>query len=125
MDENLVGYLLNALEPDEQREVEVTLQEYPETRNRLEALRQALDHLAVDSEGDDPPAGLWVRTLARVAEHRCRELPRAPTRLAFPSALGRSPWQRMDVAVAAGILLCFGLLVPPALNFVRYRADIV
>jgi prepilin-type processing-associated H-X9-DG protein len=125
MDENLVGYLLNALEPDEQHAVEVALQECPETRNRLEALRQTIDHLAVDSERDDPPAGLWIRTLARVAEHRCRELPHAPTRLAFPPALGRSGWRRMDVAVAAGILLCLGLLIPPSLNYVRYRSDIL
>ena len=77
MDENLIGYLLNALEPREQREVEDALHNFPETQRRLELLRQALDPLAVDSEASDPPSGLWVRTLARVAEHRCRELPRA------------------------------------------------
>jgi len=124
MDENLVGYLLNAIEPDEQRAIQKELRENAETRRRLELVRQALEPLAADAEASDPPAGLWVRTLARVAEHRCRNLPHAPSTLTYRPAASRLSWRRADALAAAGILLCLGLLVPPALNYVRYRSEI-
>ena len=46
-------------------------------------------------------------------------------KLAFRPEGARPGWRRLDVAVAAGILLCLGLLIPPTLNYVRYRADIL
>jgi hypothetical protein len=42
MDENLVGYLLDALEPDDHRRVEDNLRVSPEARRRLDALRRLL-----------------------------------------------------------------------------------
>src|SRR5581483_8285319 len=78
MDENLVGYALNALDPDGQREVEAYLLTHPAARQRLEAVRQALQPLATDRDAIEPPDGLRIRTLARVAEYRRQELPAAP-----------------------------------------------
>jgi prepilin-type processing-associated H-X9-DG protein len=123
MDEDLIGYLLDAIEPKERRVVEESLRANPEAQRRLDLLRQSLEPLA-DVEAIEPPAGLWVRTLARVAEYRCRALPQAPATLAFRQAAPSRGWRRPDALVAAGILLCLGLLIPPSLSFVRDRANI-
>src|SRR5262245_4004200 len=102
MDENLVGYLLNALDPETHREVEARLAADPAARERLDQLRQALEPLEADRAEFEPPAGLAVRTLARVAEHTCQDLPRAPVTAASRApGLARSLLRRADVLVAA------------------------
>ncbi len=116
MDENLVGYLLKALDADEQRDVEKHLREHPEAQKRLEHLRQRLDLLARDSLSAEPPAGLWIRCLARVAEHKCRTLPIAPPPVARSSPAPRATWwRRADVLVAACLLVLVGGLGLPLL----------
>jgi hypothetical protein len=113
MDENLVGYLLKALDADSTREVEAYLRTHPEERNRLEQLRRVIAPLAVDMD-DEPPPGLCVRTLARVAEYHCRKLPAAPP--PEPAQVAEAPilpsWRWADVLIAASILLCLFLLLP-------------
>src|SRR4029077_10488503 len=107
------------------RETEKYLLRNPEAREELDRLREALEPLEADRDTDDPPSGLWVRTLARVAEHQCRHLSSAPRRLAIHSeATHRSWWRRADVLVAASILLCVSLIVPPILAKIRYPHDI-
>jgi prepilin-type processing-associated H-X9-DG protein len=108
MDANLIGYLLKALDADEQREVEKYLREHPEAQKRLEQLRGRLDLLARDAGDDDPPAGLWVRTLARVAEHKCRTLPAAPAADRAAPPPRTTWWRRADVLVAAMLLVLVG-----------------
>jgi hypothetical protein len=126
MDEQLLGYLIDALEPDERREVESYLQLNPEANEQLENLRLALEPLASDAEPIDPPDGLWLRTLARVGEHNKRPaLPAAPiTAGSRALAAPRTWWRRADVLVAASILLCVGLLVPPGITKLRFQAAI-
>jgi len=110
MDENLIGYLLKALDADEQREVEKYLREHPEAQKRLYQLRLRVDVLARDAGDGEPPPGLWVRTLARVAEQKCRTaLPSAPPAAARSSVGGRPTWwRRADVLVAAALLVLGG-----------------
>lgn len=108
MDENLVGYLLKALDADEQRTVEMQLSDHPEAQRRLEHLRRRLDLLACDAVDADPPDGLWVRTLAAIAEHKCRDLPRAPLARPEAAVAGRAWWRRADLLVAAALLLIVG-----------------
>jgi hypothetical protein len=121
MNENLVGYLLNALDPETHREVEAHLRTNPEAQHRLELLRRALEPLAADADAEEetPPPGLWVRTLGHVAHDQChrrrrtedrpdrRPLPRAPWP-ADAAQPGRSWWRRADVLVAA-VVLCAAL----------------
>jgi prepilin-type processing-associated H-X9-DG protein len=127
MDENLVGYLLKALDTETYRDVVTYLREQPEAQKRLETLRRALAPLAADDEDVDPPKDLWIRTLATIAEYRCRDLPRAPAPppVAKPPAPPRSWWRRADVLVAAGLLLCLTLLTPPALNYYWHHHNIL
>jgi prepilin-type processing-associated H-X9-DG protein len=62
--------------------------------------------LAADRAPLEPPAGLAVRTLGRVAEYCCRELPRAPLDTAARAAVpSRAFWRRADVLVAATVLV--------------------
>jgi hypothetical protein len=126
MDENLVGYLLHSLEPEEQRAVEAHLRAQPDAQRHLSLIRKALQPLAADREKITPPAGLWVRTLARVAEHRCRDLPLIPKApLVRPAAPPRSWWRRADVLVAASLLLILLPLIPPGLSRLRYHQNLL
>jgi hypothetical protein len=124
MDENLVGYLLNALDADTQRQVEAHLHTDPEAPRRLDLLRQALEPLAADAEVPEPTPGLWVRTLARVVEGSTPELPRAPATLPLRRAAAPRPrWRRPDVLVAAAVLVALFSLAPPALFRFKLSRD--
>jgi len=114
LDENLLGYLLKALDDDTTAALEGRLQAEAETRWRLEHLRATLEPLAAD-KGDGPlPSGLAVRTLARVAEHCCLHLSQAPAAICR-AAPPRSWWRRADIVVAASLLLLAAGLGLPAL----------
>src|SRR5579859_6663704 len=98
MDENLVGYLLNSLDPDAQRQVEEYLRAQPDEAAKVERLRQALAPLAA---APAPPPGLVPDTLARIAEYQCQPLPPAPKPL--PTERQPGDWhlpRRIDVLVA-------------------------
>jgi prepilin-type processing-associated H-X9-DG protein len=125
IEENMVGYLLDAINATEHREMESYLRSNPEARQQLGRLREALEPLSADLDSDEPPAGLWVRTLARVAEHQCRPLPAAPSIPASRRVVpGRASWRRADVLVAASIFLCATLLAGSVANELRARYNI-
>jgi prepilin-type processing-associated H-X9-DG protein len=119
-DIELIGYLLDALEPQERTAVEMYLHANPAAVDRMEALKTSLALLAVDRDIPAVPAGLATRTLARIAAHvagpdettpvpargRLGAPPRAEPEL--PVIGGRF---RFDVIVAASIaLVAFGLV---------------
>ncbi|HTU23125.1 MAG TPA: hypothetical protein VMG10_34130 [Gemmataceae bacterium] len=109
MEENLVGYLLNALDDEPHQQVEASLQESPELRARLELLERGLDPLAADRGTPEPHPGLVLSTLARIAEYQCRKLPDAPSPpLSQSVPVGRSRLRRPDVLVAALLLIVLG-----------------
>jgi hypothetical protein len=116
MDENLIGYLLRALDPDENREVEAYLRKNPEGRARLEALQQGLTPLAADADLEEPPRTLALDTLARIAEYRCRTLPAAPRLSPQQVEVPARHWsRRADVIAAALLLILVGGLGAPLL----------
>ena len=104
MDENLVGYLLHALDEDGERQMQAYLAGDAEARQKLENLRRGLEPLEADRDELTPPTDLLVKTLARVAEYCSQTLPHAPV---SPQSGGsyRNPWRRVDVLVAAAVLL--------------------
>jgi hypothetical protein len=116
MDENLVGYLLKTLDLPTHQEVEAYLRGHPEARARLDLFERALAPLSADAEDPDPPPGLVLGTLARVAEYRCRKLPAAPPppRQQVGSA-GRRWSRRADWLVAASLLILVGGLCVPGI----------
>jgi hypothetical protein len=102
LDDNLVGYLLDALDEDTRREVDVYLKTHPSARQKLDRLRLALSPLAADREPEEPPPGLVQATLALVDSERNRALPKAP-QLARRQA-GATSWWRRSELIAASIL---------------------
>jgi prepilin-type processing-associated H-X9-DG protein len=119
MQDQFVGYLLNALDPATHRQVDRYLAAHPECHEQLELLRQAMQPLDFDREVDDPTPGLAMRTLAHIAEHTSRRLPQAPPEVSRGPAAGRTWWRRSDVLVAASLLLCVLLFTPPVLSHIR------
>jgi len=103
MEENLLGYLLQAEDAEMLRHVENYLTAHPEAQQRLELLRRALEPLAADADGNAPPE-LWVKALGRIAEFQCRALPFAPVPLSTPLQ-PRQWFRRADAVVAAAVLL--------------------
>jgi prepilin-type processing-associated H-X9-DG protein len=124
MDQNLIGYLLDALEPDERAQVEVYLKAHPEARARLEALRQSLARLEADRDELEPPPGLAERTLAHVAGG-AEGLPRAPRPVGRFGGPGRRGWRRADLLVAASLLLVAAGLAVSGLFRLRESHDVL
>lgn len=122
LDENLVGYLLNALDDDSRRGVEVYLRTNPAARHKLARLRELLAPLAADRDVTPPP-GLARATLARVRQ-AVPALPAAP-RLSAAQVGARGWWRRTDVLAAAACLLISVGLGVTWLVSARQRADIV
>jgi hypothetical protein len=139
MEENFVGYLLNALDADTHRDVESYLAAHPEARQRADLLRRALEPLAADA-AEEPSPGLWLRTLAHVARHEAHrpdrptlrladhlgDLPPAP-RPAAAQVVGpsRSRWRRADVLVAAVLLFAVVGLGASLLPGLWYRQQVL
>ncbi|MBI2823073.1 MAG: hypothetical protein HYX69_00115 [Planctomycetia bacterium] len=118
MREQLLGYLLGALEPSETALVEARLSEDPQLRRELETVRASLaplDEAEEESEALDPPPGLASRTFQLVRSH------------AGWSAVGQATgaagaWRAPDYMIAAGIFLAASMLVFPAIHNSRIGA---
>lgn len=120
MREELLGYLLGALEPDEHRAIETQLRDCPELRDELETLRATLLPLEASAgtqspELCEPPPGLAERTCQYV---RCRL---GPTVAQFA---GSSQWRLQDMVVAMGIFVAGSLLLFPAVLNSRQHAQL-
>jgi hypothetical protein len=116
MREELVGYLIDALEPDQRAAVEAQLAVDPHLQRDLEVLRGSLTILQWDREHFDPPAGLAARTCQFVAMQANTTI--AP---AVPSA---SRWRMADLVVAAGIFIAASMLFFPAIYHSRYSSQV-
>jgi hypothetical protein len=82
-DEDLIGYLFDLLDPAERAVISARAKADPELAARLEHLRAVAGPMlaVMDVERDEPPeppAGLVVRTIARVAVHVAEHEPRRP-----------------------------------------------
>jgi hypothetical protein len=137
MREDLLGYLLNALDDAERQRVFEALQKDPQLRQELESLRHQLRRLDATNVDFEPPAALAEltcdlvegyaeeRPLAAPAKRQTRSVGWARVRSAacetcFPSGT----WSAADTIVMAGVLLAVSLLFFPAIAGSRYRAQI-
>src|SRR5580658_1913351 len=89
-DEDLLGYLIGGLDPEECGSVEAHLQVSPETLVRLEQLRLSLLPLEAAREIGLPPHGLAERTIARLESHLAalEAIAKHPSEVATRSAPG-------------------------------------
>lgn len=114
MRDQLIGYLVGALEPDEHRTVAARLAGDPELRRSLDHLQASVAPLAADAGHCDAPHGLAERTCRRVL-HRSILVANSPRTV--PAG-----WSWSDLAVAAGIFVAASLLFFPAVNRSREEA---
>jgi len=122
--DELVGYLLDALDEGETRRVETALadpRQGPALRADLDTLRQAIRPLAFDRESIDVPAGLAARTLQFVATQTAVDPERRPkptSRMFSPAEDGHEAprsrrWLDRLIVGATAVAAC--VLVAPLL----------
>src|SRR5438105_2091469 len=87
-DDDLIGYLFDLLDPDDRAALGKRLAGDPAGLVRLKALREAVAPLEADRADPDPPEGLAVRTVARMAAYLVAHEPRPP---ANPPAVPARP----------------------------------
>lgn len=124
MRDQLIGYLLDALEPHERAELERKLQSDSQLRKELRTLPHSLTGLDADRGHYEPPQGLVERTLEFVTEHEFRslDLPRMTPDTSPPIA--RSRLTLAELVVAAGLLVAVSMLFIPAVSQSRHTASI-
>ena len=114
----LLGYLLDALEPDERDALEQKISSDPALAAEVESLRDQLDPLMDDDEPIEIPAGLAQRTCHFVAARS--QIERDTTR---PTG-STSQWTMQDIGVAAGIFVAASMLFFPAVMTSRNNARV-
>lgn len=119
MNDNLIGYLLNALDPAEREAFEAEVRKQPKLKSEIESLARFLKPLEADREQLETPKGLFINTLAKIAEHRCPSLPYAPTLPLRPVHGNRSWFRKVDLLAAACLLVVVGGLAMPLLISMR------
>lgn len=138
MHEDLLGYLLGALDADEQRRIETELARSSELRSELRRLRECLEPLDSLAEPFEPPTGLAERVCEAV--HRCKEdsdlwddrpVPTSVIEARSRAASGRASgelayrsYSLSDAVVLALVGLAAFTLFLPALANSRYAARI-
>ncbi len=130
----LLGYLIGALEPDEERALDQQVARDAELRRELARLERQLAPLRPARTFLKPPAGLAARTCEFVAlfGSPVKPLPPETTRPGRPRASRMSPavappssatpWGWTELAVALTVLICIGLALVPAIHRARSYA---
>ncbi|HQR41680.1 MAG TPA: hypothetical protein PLX97_03325 [Gemmatales bacterium] len=145
MKPDLLGYIIHALPPQEEREVEELLENQPELRKELQRIRPLLKALDTQEEFE-PSKDLIFRTLrAAATAHSQEEAARKPVSQPVlpvkpatktgvhqlpglepwkPSELETVPtnWRRADAWALIAVILLIVIAIPPVLQYVRDRA---
>ncbi len=132
MQENLLGYLLGALDGPEHETMQRQLDNDPLLRRQLSELELKLAPLEEERWQHEPPPGLAAATCALVAKHAAKPEANNSVQVVRRRS-GLSPamsewnprkhgWDLIDAVVAAGIFLAAGLLFFPAIAQSRYQA---
>lgn len=136
LEQELLGYLLEALEDSERESVEEQLRRDSKLRRQLGRMRRLIQPLQQTRRQYTPPADLVARTCQFVASHselRAETASEAPIKrpaalqtgatsaaVAPPSWVSRFSWQ--DLAAAAVIVAAATLLILPAIENSRFNA---
>ena len=128
MRENLLGYLLGALDEPEQERIEAQLQRDPQLQADLERLDAVLDALRAGRNSYPPPEGLAEQTCEYVAA----EAERLKVTLADKSAATAAGgglqktrrWTLADLVVGGGVVAAAALLFFPAIAHSRFQSQV-
>ncbi|EAQ80916.1 hypothetical protein DSM3645_12886 [Blastopirellula marina DSM 3645] len=114
MRDNLLGYLLNALEEDEARDVEVMAERSPETQQQLQRLQSHVDLLENSWVDVAPPAGLAARACAFLDTPVGRKSSSAESSAAATKELDETPMEDRPIAKGSR---AFGALTSESSRF--------
>jgi hypothetical protein len=124
--EHLLGYLLEALDPHDQEQVEAELEDNPALSEELARLELTLGRVGLRESAEcyDPPPGLARRTcrfVARQASRIAEASPPAPQAVAAPFPR-RFTWS--DLVTLAAVLIAGVSLGLPAILSSRFQAQV-
>jgi hypothetical protein len=122
--QQLLGYVLGALDDAEAETVAARLQDDPDFYAQWLELRRQVDQWQVPLAADEPPAGLAERTCRYVFAHGRPRSASPPAVLTPVTATavgtGRTHW--IDVMIAASVLAIAALALVPAVHSSRFQA---
>ncbi len=127
MKDELVGYVLRALDADVHDSVDIELEKDPKLIHDLVVLRDSFEPLAADEGHIDPPAGLASRCCQEVRRQNVVQ-PAAAAALKDTLTTGSrrsSRWSFSDLAIAAGVLIALGIVAVPTVNHSRFSAQLM
>lgn len=132
--EQLLGYVLGALDRREHDEIERLVAQRPELADQVARIASCLSPLESCRATPAPPSGLVQRTCSWVFEHLAEPQPEAVDAFPSPTPAAMGPryeyaeaargWTLADMVVAAGIFLAAGMLFFPAIANSRYHAQL-
>jgi hypothetical protein len=124
--EHLLGYLLQALAPDEHEQVEAELNQDPTLRAEMRRLAACLEQVGLGEQPDylQPPPGLATRTCQFVAAHAAEPVITSAGTLAYQVTDRERRFTWSDMVVAVAVLVAAAALFFPALSFSRFQAQI-
>ena len=91
MQDDLLGYLLDSLEPEDRLRVAAELQRNPTLRRKLERWHELLDPLLAGAEDFEPPPGLAESVCQFVAQHAADQTDSDPDCETEPKRADREP----------------------------------
>ncbi len=132
MQENIIGYLLGALDEVEMAQFEAELDRNVDLQVRVQDAARSLQVLEndYDSEDDAPPIGLVESTCLKVANATVSVGRRKTSRKKRAASRSRElgydaeAWSMIDVVVAASVFFVACLLFFPAIKNSRFHAEI-
>lgn len=136
-EEQLLGYLLGALDEPERKSFENQLRHNPNLLRDLSRARERLQPFWVAQPDFDPPAGLaartcrliesspkpWTSPTPAIGNNLGRQAPPPVNPMAVPAAEGassHSSW--LDLTMAVGIVVAMSLLALPAIQNSRFSS---
>lgn len=125
--DQLLGYLLKALAPDEYRRVEADLDHDPHLSAEMRRLERSLERvgLGCPPEYIDPPPGLAERTCQYVAAHAAEAFVTPAGAVALNPIERERRFSWSDYVTVAAVIVVAVTLLFPALSFSRFQAQIV
>src|SRR5690606_12353128 len=109
MSDDLIGYVLGAVDPAEGAAIRRRLRWDPHLAKEIQQIRDELAVLALDAEGFEPPPGLSARTCQGIfgsidESSDDKSQPVSPAGAEPPEGRGSS-WRMVDVMTAAALAL--------------------
>ena len=127
--EDLLGYLLGALDRAEHERVALDLSQNPQLSDELARLQKCLDRVGLAEQPTyfEPPAGLALRTCQSVAAYQAPQVELARSGLAPAGAGGmeyRSGYSFADFVAMAAVVVAAAALFFPALSSSRFQSHV-